>query len=160
MLYTWGGIRNIFIEEARGGTVVSEVRTYKLSPEELERYRRGNGMELTKEKYLELKEQGKTDKEIAEQHKMYQSKLSMLKRKWDLGGVRVNMQGEEQQKVEAVVNVTTQKEQSRVTELEKEVKKWKETAQQFKEEVERLKRECESYQLKYEKIKEALKVLL
>ncbi|QZT34002.1 hypothetical protein HUR95_00750 [Caldalkalibacillus thermarum TA2.A1] len=148
---------------------MSEVKTYKLSPEELEKYRKGTvktemekaeKQELTKEKYLELKQQGKKDKEIAEQHGMSQSKLSMIKRKWDLGGVRVNMQGEEQQKVEAVVNVAAQKEKSRVTELEKEVTKWKEMAQQFKEEVERLKRECESYQLKYEKIKEALKVLL
>lgn len=65
-----------------------EVIAYKLTPEELEKLRKETGyMELTKEKYMELKAAGKTDKVIMEEYGLNNVNLNKLKNRWGLIGV-------------------------------------------------------------------------
>ena len=68
--------------------VNGEVKTYKLSDEELQKLRKETGfMELTKQRYMELKAAGKTDKAIMQEYDLNPVKLNQLKRRWDLIGV-------------------------------------------------------------------------
>lgn len=89
--------------EINFGTRVSEwdrsVKTYTLSPEELEKYREGKPV-FTKEIYLKHKEEGKTDKEIMSLEKIDHNKLYALKRRWDLTGKKVESVPSEKKETE------------------------------------------------------------
>mgnify|MGYP001252793985 CR=1 FL=1 len=67
--------------------VNSQVVTYKLSDEELQKLRQERGWAgVTKEEYLALKEQGKSDAEVRKAFGIDYNKLYMLKKQWGLIG--------------------------------------------------------------------------
>ncbi|WP_202970047.1 DUF1599 domain-containing protein [Caenibacillus caldisaponilyticus] len=72
--------------------------TYKLSDEELQKLRQERGWAgVTKEEYLALKEQGKSDAEVRKALGIDYNKLYMLKKQWGLigkfrGGKKVDVQ--------------------------------------------------------------------
>jgi len=83
--YRNGNLR--FGSKEAGEPVNSEVTTYKLSPEELKNYQ-GDGFVLTKEKYLDFKAIGLTDKEIQQKADLNNNQLHVLKKRWGLVGER------------------------------------------------------------------------
>lgn len=167
MLELWGGIRNRQIEQQREKSVSNEVKVYKLSPEELNKYRSKKEVkpvserELTKEKYLELKEQGISDRVIAQQYGIHQSKLSLMKKDWGLEGMRVNSESKETQ-TDQLNDKEKQREPgtSNVAELERQIIEWRQKAAQLEEEAKRLQSEKEQLEKQCEKVKRALRALL
>ncbi|MCM3488809.1 hypothetical protein M3689_05750 [Alkalihalophilus marmarensis] len=65
----------------------NSVKTYTLSPEELEKYMEGKPV-LTKDKYLERKSEGKTDQQIMKEFEMNSVSINAFKKKHDLLGIR------------------------------------------------------------------------
>lgn len=59
---------------------------------------------FTKEKYIQLKEEGKTDKEIMSLEKIDHNKLYALKKRWNLTGVKIESAPVENKPVENVPN--------------------------------------------------------
>lgn len=162
-MFEWDGIRNKYIEQQREKPVSNEVKVYWLSSEELEKYRAKegersmtseNGQEITKEKYLELKEKGISDRLISQRYGIHQSKLSLMKKDWGLEGMRVNNQTEEGQETQRKSGTNI------VAELEKQIIELRQKADRYQEEVKRVQLEKEQLEKRYEKVKRALRALL
>lgn len=162
-MFEWDGIRNKYIEQSRQKPVSTEVKVYWLSSEELEKYRAKegersmtseNGQEITKEKYLELKEKGISDRLISQRYGIHQSKLSLMKKDWGLEGMRVNNQTEEGQETQRKPGTSI------VAELEKQIIELRQKADHYQEEVKRVQLEKEQLEKRYEKVKRALRALL
>lgn len=162
-MFEWDGIRNKYIEQSRQKPVSTEVKVYWLSSEELEKYRAKegersmtseNGLEITKEKYLELKEKGISDRLISQRYGIHQSKLSLMKKDWGLEGLRVNNQTEESQETQQKPGTSI------VAELERQIIELRQKADHYQEEVKRVQLEKEQLEKRYEKVKRALRALL
>jgi hypothetical protein len=86
--------------------VNGEVKTYRLSDEELQKLRKETGyMPLTKEKYMELKAAGKTDKVIMQEFNLNPVNLNKLKNRWGLIGVYGKRPEKIAEKAKEVANI-------------------------------------------------------
>lgn len=181
----WDGIRNKYIE-ARGEPLSTEVKVYKLSPEELEKYRKGSKetkevklmdndqKELTREKYIELKQAGLTDTQIAKQFDLHPPELTSLKHQWGLSGYRVNREKRNPEEEQDVTDKSIPSEETKLEALERQIADLKKELEEKEQDL--LQREAEisrlidqnaelfnelgTYKKKYDVLRTALKELL
>ncbi|MED1602629.1 hypothetical protein [Alkalihalophilus marmarensis] len=131
----------------------NSVKTYTLSPEELEKYTEGKPV-LTKDKYLERKGEGKTDHQIMKEFEMNNVSLISFKKKHDLLGIRKPRNAGDQDDWKTKYEVL----EARFKELEQQLTEPAETEEEEKlvKQVEELNKKLEEERKEFWILEEAL----
>lgn len=111
--------------------------------------------ELTKEKYLELKEKGETDFQIAKKIGLYTPKLTQLKKEWGLSGLKnkdVNNQN-----TPATIDTKSVELMDKIRQLEQELQREKEMNDKAESQINLLYAEVKLLREKNQKLEEQLK---